>query len=185
MHCAHICEKYCLLLSIRVVFLPREAVKVRSIDWHVHNYSVLFVLHWEVNLTNTYFFGYKPVQPMTNVTQYAHMYIILHKRYIITTTWGNLTYIDGSAYTYSSAQITGNSTMVIYGTDSCQFTDALMLCYKCRWDSWMWASAVTRSKLSHPFTACLMLDRAPRMHMIADRSKEKLRWVRIQLSVDE
>ena len=57
--------------------------------------------------------------------------------------------------------------------------------YKSHCDSWMWASAVTRSKLSHPFTTCLMLDRAPRMHMIANRTREKLRWVRIQSSVDE
>ena len=35
------------------------------------------------------------------------------------------------------------------------------------------------------FTTCLMLDQAPCMYMIADRSREKLRWVRIQPSVDE
>ena len=44
------------------------------------------------------------------------------------------------------------------------FTDDLMSYYKCRCDSWMWASVVTRPKLSHPFTTCLMLDQAPRMH---------------------
>ena len=40
------------------------------------------------------------------------------------------------------------------------FTDDLMSYYKCR-DSWMWASAVTRSKLSHSFTTCLMHDSRP------------------------
>ena len=41
------------------------------------------------------------------------------------------------------------------------FSDDWMSYYKCHCDSWMWASAVTRSELSHPFTACLMLDQAP------------------------
>ena len=94
-----------LLTSIHPCsFLPREAVKVKH--WLTRTQLQCIICTTLRSEPYQYIFFW---QQTSTTNDKCHTYIIFHKMYIITT-WGNLTYIDGSAYTYSSAQITGNST---------------------------------------------------------------------------